>query len=102
VDRTSKNSKLRDLQNVEIQNRQSDHPYGYLFFVTILIVAILDFVILKADVLPYVENFTFYSIFEGYQTKTDITAVKGIFLICALIMSVIFFGLEVKGAIYMQ
>jgi len=102
VDRTSINSKLRDLQNVEIQNRQSDYPYGYLFFLVIVTIVILDFVILTELVLDFVKDFTLYSVFQGYVEFVEITTIKAIFILAGLLMAAAFFALEIRGAVYMK
>lgn len=68
----------------------------------IVTIAILDFVILTEVVLDFVKDFTFHSIFEGYADFVTMTTVKGLFIIAALIMAVIFFALEIKGAVYMK
>jgi len=102
VDRTSINSKLRDLQNVEIQNRQSDFPYGYLFFLVVVTISILNFVLLTEEALVFFQDFSFYSVFNGYMTFVTVSNIKAVFVVMSLIMSVVFFVLEIYGAVYIK
>ena len=102
ADRTSINSKLRDLQNAEIQNRQSDYPYGYIIFVLTLLLFLFDLVIYVPDTLPFVQNFTFYSIFLSYGTNVAVGQVRAAILFLIVVLSGLFLFLEIKGAIYMR
>lgn len=58
--------------------------------------------LLTEDSLVFVKDFTFYSVFNGYLTFVTICNTKSVFMVAALIMSVIFFILEIKGAVYMK
>lgn len=62
----------------------------------------LDFVLLTDQTLSYVQNFAFYSIFNGYIEFITISNVKAILLVIVIILSLIFFGLEIRGAVYMK
>lgn len=47
---------------IEVQNKQSDHPYGYLQLLCVLINCIFDLVIYNKKNLGLVQFFQFYEI----------------------------------------
>ena len=62
----------------------------------------LDLLIYVPDVLSFVDGFTFYSIFFTYGTAVTLETTRGSVLVAMIVLSGIFFALEIKGAVYMR
>ena len=102
VDRTSVNSKLKGLQDAEIKNRQSDYPYGFLLFFSIIGLTVVDFILYINTIVPFTQNFNFHLFYRIYGVSTVEEALASTFLSLILLFSLIFFVLEMKGAEYLR
>jgi hypothetical protein len=73
ADRTSINSKLKDLQEADIKNR-SNQP-GLVLTILVILINIMDVVIFHDDQIAFVNNFQFYSRIGAYSDTSD-TAIE--------------------------
>lgn len=67
-----------------------------------LLLILFDLIIYVPDTLPFVQNFTFYSIFLSYGTNVGLGQVRAAILFLIVVLSGLFLFLEIKGAIYMR
>lgn len=93
---------MKGLQDSEVQNKQSDYPYGYAILLLVITITILDLIIYHADNLPFVQFFNFFPIFRMYESVVAEEAISTFCICTTIILSVIFLILEARGAKYFR
>ena len=104
ADRTSINSKLKDLQETEIQNRRNN--IGYILLILVLVLNLLDLITLDASAYQDFANFAFN--FRGndllmHENPNMVAAdiVTFIFVVASVCTSLFLLVNEWTGAMYM-
>lgn len=55
-----------------MQNRQSDYPYGYLVFLLVVTLTVLDLIIYGVEAQPTVAYFKMHAVIRGYGVDQTI------------------------------